>query len=170
MFSGSDIAIYDSLTGNVIPTREEKSAMRRWFENSVMTGKIRPGEHVKGGLNAFRKTTEALGTGAILAAVHVETEGGLDKFGMPLDGISGALLSIGSAIWPNSEVSPDARDIGADALTVWSFRKTTDLLVEKRIASGRAVPRHLSPANRVAEETSNAAGEEDPILRTARGL
>lgn len=166
-----DIIVYDSLTGNTIPTREEKSVMRRWFESSVLGNpKLRPGDHVKGGLSAFRKTTEALGTGAALAAIHVETEGGLDKFGVPIDGVAGAALTIGSAIWPNSEVSGDARDIGADALTVWSFRKTSDLLIEKRIASGRAVPRHLSPANRVmSEERSNAAGE-DPIVDAARAL
>lgn len=164
-----DIVLYDSLTGNGIPTREDKSAMRQWFERSFLpTVPIRPGDQIKGSLSAFRKGTEALGTGAALALVHVETEGGLDKFGVPVDGIGGFALLAGSAFFPNSEVSPDARDIGADALTVWSFRKTTDLLVEKRIASGKAVPRHLSPANRIEGERSDAS--EDPIVGAARAL
>lgn len=165
-----DLVLYDSLQGNGIPTREEKSAMRQWFERSFLpTIPIRPGDQIKGGLSAFRKGTEALGTGAALALVHVETEGGLDKFGIPVDGVGGAIALIGSAFFPNSEVSPDARDIGADALTVWSFRKTTDLLVEKRISNGKAVPRHLSPANRIEGENSGSAGE-DPIVNAARAL
>lgn len=164
-----DLVIYDALTGNAIPTREEKSAMRRWFERSVLSNvPLRPGDQIKGGLSAFRKTTEALGTGAALAVIHVESEGGLDKFGVPLDGLAGAALTVGSVVFPNSEVSPDARDIGADAITVWSFRKTCDLLVEKRIASGKAVPRHLSPANKIHGEDN--AASEDPIINAARAL
>lgn len=165
-----DLVIYDSLNSNGIPTKEEKSMMRQWLERAVLGKPINPSAHVKGGLSAFRKTTEAIGTGAALAAIHVETDGGLDKFGIPLDGVGGALLTIGSAIWPNSEVSSDARDIGADALTIWSFRKTSDLLVEKRMAAGRAVPRHLSPANKLANEEKSHVAGEDPIVNAARAL
>lgn len=170
MLRADDIVVYDSLSGNAIPTREEKSVMRRWFESSVLSGRIKPGAHVKGGLSAFRKGTEALGAGAVLAAIHVETDGGLDKFGMPVDGIGGAMALAGSAIWPDAEVSSDARDLGADALTVWSFRKTTDWLVERRIANGRAIPRHLSPVNRLSKEEQSTVAGEDPIVNAAKNL
>ena len=165
-----DLALYDSLEGNTIPSKQERSIMRRWFESAITGARVNPAPYVKGGLSTFRKTTEAISTGAALAAIHVETNGGLDKFGYPLDGIGGALLAIGSTFWPNTEVSNDARDIGADALTVYSFRKTTDFLVERRMNNGKSIPQHLSPAHRLTrDEKSNVAGE-DPIVNAAKAL
>jgi|SRR5262245_42044995 len=169
-----DLVLYDSLEGNTIPSRQERSLMRRWFESAVTGARLNPAPYVKGGLSTFRKSTEALATGATLAAIHVETSGGLDKFGVPIDGVGGALLAVGSTFWPNTEVSNDARDIAADALTVFSFRKTVDYLVARRANNGRAIPSHLSPTNHLTkDEKSHVAGEDpsdDPIVNAARAL
>lgn len=144
--------------------------MRRWFESAITRGTINPAPYVKGGLSTFRKSTEALAAGSALAAIHVETSGGLDKFGIPIDGVGGALLAIGSAFWPNTEVSQDARDIGANALGIWSFRKTIDFLVERRAMNGRAIPAHLSPANRLTKDEKSHVAGEDPIVNAAKAL
>lgn len=118
-----------------------------------------------GALSAFRQGSEGLATAAALAFVHVNNPGGLDVRGIPVDGVGGAGLLAASVFMGHSELASDARNIGNDALTVWGFRKMTDFFADRRAASGRALPAHLTPGNNMSGNVDN-----DPIVATARGL
>jgi len=168
-----EIMLYDSVLSSNLPT-QEKSALRKLFEkatgSAIVPSFSRASKHVHGGLSAFRQGSEGLLSGAALGFIHAEVKGGLDAPGFPVDGALGALLTIGSAIGAESEVAPDARNVGSTCLGVWSFRATMNLLTEKKLAKGKAIPSHLTPGAKIAGESPSDIGAEDPILRVAKTM
>lgn len=167
-----EIMLYDSVLSSNIPV-QEKSQLRKLFEkatgSSIVPSFSKAGKHVHGGLSAFRQGSESLLAGAALGGIHAEFKGGLDAPGFPVDGALGVLLTVGSAIGAESEVAPDARNVGSTCLGIWSFRATTNLLTEKKLAKGKAVPAHLTPGTKIAGDDGSMAGE-DPILRVAKTM
>lgn len=166
--AAGDIQLYDAVLSSNLP-REEKSALRRWFEKSVGESltTLKPRGQVKSTLSAFRQSSETLLTGAILGAINVESKTGLDVMGVPVDGAAGLLLTAGSALAGTSELSADARNIGSTCLGIYAFRQTTDLLAEKRLARGKALPAHLLRTGTKVSGESTVAGE-DPIIQAAK--
>jgi hypothetical protein len=115
-------------------------------------------------MSAARGGGEGILTGAALAVVHANAPNGLDvslKPGgttVPVDAIVGAGgLLIGGQ---------DAHNIGTAAAGVFSFRKTMDLMAEKKAQKGQ------KPIGTVGVPKTGVHGDfgEDPILREARGL
>lgn len=160
----NDIVVFDSmLRSNLQP--KEKSTIRKWAESVIgpMTD-VRVKDAPGGALSAFRQGSEGLATAGLLAFVHVNTEEGLDYKGLPLDGVGGAALLGLSAFMGHSELGSDARNIGNDALVVWSYRKMADFFADRRMASGRALPSHLRPGSQ------SRSAENDPIISAARNL
>jgi len=164
-----EIALYDSLLHSNIP-KEEKSQLRKWFEGSLGSAitSVRPRGQVKSTLSTFRQYSESLLTGAILGAINVESKNGLDVGGVPIDGAAATILGLASAFAGDSELAPDARNIGSTCAGVYSFRSTTELLAEKRLAKGKSLPVHLTySATKVAGDVNVGA---DPIVQAAQAL
>lgn len=163
------IALYDSVLSSNM-SGSEKSQIRRWIER--MTGDamstVRPSAaQLHGGLSSFRQGTESLATGLLLGALN-STDIGLDPKGIPVDGLLGVAGLLGSAIGAKSDMAPDARTIGGVSLGIFGFRMTTKLMTEKRLAAGRALPKHLTFGAGVHGE--NASPSDDPIVRAAEAL
>lgn len=167
--AAGDIVLYDSLNKSNIPT-EEKSQLRRWFESSVGQALTvnRPRGQVRAGLSAFRQGSESLLTGAILGAINVESKTGLNVMGVPVDGAAGVILTAASALAGDSELAPDARNIGTSCLGIYAFRQTTELLAEKRLAKGKALPPHLASGGAKVAGDSNVGA--DPIVQAGKVL
>ncbi len=166
MRAGNDMVVFDSmLRSNMQP--EEKSQIRRWAESMLgPITQVRAKDATGGALSAFRQGSEGLATAAALAWVHVNSKTGLDVAGVPIDGASGGGLLLASVFMGHSELSADARNIGNDALTVWGFRKMTDFFADRRLASGRTLPNHLTrPGSHVSGDVNN-----DPIVSAASDL
>lgn len=166
------IALYDSLSASNIP-HSEKTQLRKWFEtttgmNLTSLSPAKPATMAKGAIGAIRQSGEAILVGALLALANVELKDGLDVYGAPADGVAAVMLNIGATLWAHSDLAPDARNIASSCFTVWSYRETTNLLIQKRMAKGRTLPPHLIPGNKIHGETQ--VGSEDPIVKAARNL
>lgn len=174
--SPGDMVVYDSVMSSNL-TRPEKSMLRRWFEQ--MTGSEMPtpgarrrasaGEYAVGSLQAVRQYGEAVLTGGALAAMHVHGKNGLDLqflgVKVPIDFALATICGLGAVASAGHECSRDALNVGSDAAAVFTFRTMTDLLAERKLATGAALPRHLTPGSRIAGED-----DDDPIARAARAL
>lgn len=130
----------------------------------------RAGKHAAAGVNTVRQYTEAGGTGALLGAMHAILPSGLDipipktKMQVPLDGAA-ALLFAGIGMWGAGEdYAPDARNIGAAATTVWSFRQMFGFVAAKRKKSGKTV------GGRFAGESDMSSDEEKDFLQRVANL
>lgn len=166
----AELALYDSVLSSNMPATQ-KSEMRKWFER--MTGDalatVRPSAaQLHGGLSSFRQGTESLATGIALGALNA-SEIGLDPKGVPVDLTLGIAGLAGSALAAKSDMSPDARNIGSTSLGIYGFRMTTKLMAEKRLATGKALPKHLSYTASVHGEGA-ASVADDPIIRAADAL
>ena len=164
------LALYDSVLSSNMPA-SQKSEMRKWFERMTGTAldNVRPSAaQLHGGLSAFRQGTESLATGIGLGALNA-TDIGLDPKGVPVDLVLGVSGLVGSAIGAKSDMAPDARNIGATSLGIYGFRMTTKLMAEKRLATGKALPKHLSYSASVHGEGA-ASVADDPIIRAADAL
>ena len=115
-------------------------------------------------IGAARGGGEGVLTGAALAVVHANAPNGLDvslKAGgasVPLD----AVVGVGGLLMGGA----DAHNIGVAAAGVFSFRKTMDLMAEKKAQTGGKVIGTVG----VAKPSVHGDFGEDPILREARGL
>jgi hypothetical protein len=166
----AELALYDSVLSSNLPATE-KTQLRRWFER--MTGEslttIRPSAaQLHGGLSAFRQGTESLATGIALGALNA-SDIGMDPKGIPVDGLLGFAGLIGSAIGAKSDMAPDARNIGGVSVGIFGFRMSTKFLVEKRLASGRPLPKHLTYTASMHGESGGVASD-DPIVKAADAL
>lgn len=106
-------------------------------------------------------------TGSLLGAAHAKW--GLDTKGGPIDGWLaglGAILSVGlSGHFPGAAMH--AREIGSQAFTIWSFRKSFELVAHEPFAATTQSPGSVS----VAPTTGKSAiAGEDPIVKAAAGL
>ena len=166
----AELALYDSVLSSNMPA-ERKSEMRKWVEritgDSLAT--IRPSAaQLHGGLSAFRQGTESMATGLALGALNA-TDIGMDPKGIPVDGVLGFAGLIGSAFAAHSDMAPDARNIGSVSVGIFGFRMSTKFLVEKRLASGRPLPKHLNYTASVHGEGATSTSD-DPIVKAADAL
>ena len=116
-------------------------------------------------------------TGALLGAVHVENSTGLAVYRghVPADAALAVLSLAYATAAPDKPMSAEiARNVSATALGVFAFRKTYDMLAEKRLSSGKTVGGVFGPAQKakIAGELHDgvSVGEEDPILAAGRAL
>ncbi len=166
------MALYDSVLSSNLPV-QEKSQLRRFFEKMTDSPlALRPtGRHAHGAMSAVRQGSEALVTGMGLGAIHVMAKNGLDVGGVPIDGAGGFALLAASAFAANSDMAPDARNIGSTGVGIFGFRATTEFLVQKRLSKGLAIPSHLSHTSKIAGENDGPASvENDPIVRAAKNV
>jgi hypothetical protein len=132
------------LQSNLQP--EEKSSVARWMADALgSVSSIRVQDAPGGILSALRAGSESGGLGIGLAYLHVNLPTGLDFGNVPVDGASGAALLAASAFMGHSELGSDARNLGAAALTICTYRKMVDVFARARMASGRKLGAHLMP-------------------------
>ena len=168
----SDLALYDSVLSSNL-AREDKSALRKWYESAIaLPESIRPStQQLHGTLSAFRQGSESLLTGVALGIVNVESPGGLDPMGVPVDALIASLGLIGSGIAAKSDMAPTARNIGSVASGIFGMRMTTKFLIEKRVKAGRSVPKHLQLSSTVSGDAPERVDvSRDPIGRAADNL
>lgn len=166
----AELALYDSVLSSNMPA-ERKSEMRKWVERITGTdlATIRPSSsQIHGGLSAFRQGTESMATGLALGALNA-SDIGMDPKGIPVDGVLGFAGLIGSAWAAQSDMAPDARNIGSVSVGIFGFRMSTKFLVEKRLAAGRPLPKHLNYTASVHGEGA-ASASDDPVVRAADAL
>lgn len=163
----TDLVVYDSLLGSMSPRSSEKSVIGRWYDDmrtaEMVSRQPSFGGVVTTGLQAIRQAGEAGITGGLLAAAHALLPNGLDIGGkVPADAVVGALGVAGSVALSGTELSRDALNIGAVGIGVFSFRKFGELLGEKQLVKGGALP---GGSARIHGE-----GNDDPIVAAARTL
>jgi hypothetical protein len=166
-----ELTLYDSILSSNLPY-QEKSQLRRWFEKATsdLPVSVRPSsQQIHGTLSAFRQGTESLATGILLGVANVELPNGLDYHGVPLDALLGTAGLIGSALAAGSDMAPDARNIGSVGLGVFGMRMTTKLLAEKRLSSGKSLPRHLNYNAKIYGDSEPSLAD-DPIVKAAENL
>lgn len=186
---------FQSLANSNMPA-EQKSAIRRWYESSMGPGggntyalaKL----HAKAGLEGVRSGGEAIVTGSILGTMHAMLPTGLDVKKVPMDAVLGVAGLAAGAVLAQEEIGPDARNVGAAALSIFAFRKTHDLVREVRIkrsgvgagAAVNGIGNKIGKASFAGEEGMQGPGglrynvgqgqadigAEDPVMRAARNL
>lgn len=149
-----------------------KSKIRRWYD-SVQTGSnamARAKQHAAAAGQGIRQGGESLLVAGILGAASVELPNGLDHQGIPIDAALGVTNLVAGVAFAHEEFGSDLRNAGSACLAVFAFRKTQDLLAEKKRARGQ-VPGFA------AAKTSNVHGDydfssmgEDPIIAAAKLL
>lgn len=113
----------------------------------------------------IQSTVEAALTGMVLGAAESELKDGLDWNKVPLDLALFAVNAIGGTFYG----SPSAQRIADRAMTVYSYRKTKELLSALRTkVQGETIERPLENRAQYAGETP--AQDEDPILKAAQEL
>lgn len=169
----SDLALYESVQSSNMPW-ETKSALRRWFDTAMAVPEtLRPSKkQVHGALSSFRQGAESLATGALLGFINVESPGGLEPLGIPIDATASMLFFAGAAIGAESDMAPTARNIGAVAGGCFSMRMVTKFCVERRLSKGQALPPHLKLGTGMHGEAPSARVDvsEDPIVKAAEAL
>ncbi len=169
------------------------SHLREWYERIIgshsSSGLARHGEH---GIHAVRQAGESIVTGAVLGAVHAHNDleltvkkpdaAGKGGVKIPIDAAVGVLGMVASVALANHQdgLGTDARNIGSTALGIFSFRKTMDLIAEKKAQKGQAtagtvgtptVAKAAAGTAGVAAGGTTVSGEpgsmNDPILRSA---
>ncbi len=172
--NAGDIVVYDSMLSSNLP-REDKSTIRKWFERVSGMPQLRSRRDmpevglVEGGLNVVRAVGEGITLGAVAGAIHGSSDNGLDIGGkIPADAALGSLLAASAVLAPDSELTKDAVNMAGEAFAIFAFRKTTSLMVEKRLASGGVVPKHLNSGSGIAGEADDI--DSDPVVKTARGF
>lgn len=114
----------------------------------------------------IQSTVEAALTGAILGAADSELKDGLDWNKIPLDLALFAVNAIGGTFYG----SPSAQRIADRSMTVYSYRKTKELLGALRTkVQGETMGPPLENRAQYAGETPAEDGE-DPILKAAQEL
>jgi hypothetical protein len=164
--------VLDSIESSNMPSRD-KSMVRRMFDK--VSGVSRVGSRARGTMqqaaHTARQGGEAIVTGAILGAIHVEAPTGLDVKKVPVD-LAVAAVGLASGVLMNDETSQDLRNVGSTALGIYTFRKTADLLAAKKVSAG-STPGGSKPAAKVHGDYDGFHGDdvgEDPIVEAARRL
>ena len=145
----------------------KSNPLTKWYDKlmskptSTELAQVKKESHL---MSAARGGGESVLTGAALAVVHANAPNGLDvslKQGgatVPID----AVVGVGGLLMGTE----DSHNIGVAAAGVFSFRKTMDLMAEKKAQKGQ------KPIGTVGVPKTGVHGDfgEDPILREARGL
>jgi len=138
--------------------------------------------HAQGGLHAVRQGGESVVTGTGLGFIHAHhgldvtvkkaDAAGKGAIKVPVDAVIAGLGIVGSMV-----LSDDAEGLGRDslnvagaALGVFSFRKTMDLLAEKKAAQGQTTAGTVGATPAGTPAAGSAVHGEDPILKAARSL
>jgi hypothetical protein len=141
-----------SIGGGHATVAENKSALRA-FADKYMGGSMSSASMTKAKLHvvetgqSIRQGSESMITGGLLGAAHAEL--GLDHKGVPVDAIVGAVGLIGRAALASETVGVDAGNVGAAAMSVFTFRKTYDFVHAKKMAAGQ------KPAGQVGDSTAS---------------
>lgn len=149
-----------------------KSTLRKLYESTMDYGERARSTLVASG-GALRQGGESLIVGGILGAAHVELPTGLDIHGkIPLDAVVAGMGLLGSVFLAKDEVHNDLRNAGSAAAAVFAFRKTHDLLEEKKKQRGETPGSTAGKAPATTPATASHSGEfgEDSILTIARKL
>jgi len=123
-----------------------------------------------------RKGVESAVTGALLGAANAELKNGLDIKGQyPVDAAIG-ILGLLAEGYMRGPYRKTAGNVGAAALSVFSFRKGQQLWAEKKKQMAGKTTHHgeLSVGSDLdgAEAYTSLSGEsnEDPVIAAARAL
>lgn len=138
-----------------------KSTIRRWIEKIAdETGS----KVVKSHAAELAYTIRQMGEGGVVGCAlgAVDAEFGLDVKGVPIDLLLAAAGS-GAAMYTAADengISHDLRNVGSHSFSIFTFRKTKELMQKIKIAGEGAE----------AESTTSDVGEEDPVVQAARDL
>jgi hypothetical protein len=154
------------------------SSIQRWYDavKSGGAGLAKAKSHAMAAGAGVRQGGEALLVGGLLGAMSVELPTGLDVKKVPVDAVGGVAFLVASAAVAGEEYSTDLRNAGSTALAVFAYRKTQDLLAEKKRAGG-GMPGYAAAKTVSAHGdydysggTSDSDMGEDPIVTAARLL
>lgn len=136
-----------------------KSTIRRWIEKIAdETGSKVVKSHAAELAYTLRQMGEGGAVGAVLGAVDAEF--GLDVKGVPMDLVASAVGVGGAMYFATEDYSHDLRNIGSHSFTIFTFRKTKELMQKVKIAG----------EGEEATSTTSDVGEEDPVVQAARDL
>lgn len=180
----STITFQSLAKSGVIPA-PQRNAIQAAFNRLVADGgdggaqsiRARAELHMTAALEGVRQTGEAGVFGSALGAAHALLPGGLDvkipgtRFVAPLDGV-GALLGLFAGAAAAAEphgIGKTLANGGAACMTVFSFRKTHDLLADLRFkASGATAGGGASVGlNKIGK--AQFAGEDEPEFGSEGG-
>lgn len=180
----SNLAHYRPLHTSSFGGGHHEGAISRFLAHNPIISRARsmlhldipsPRERAIAGGQILRQGIEGAVTGGVLAFAHAELpRGGLDrqigKHVIPLDGVVAGAGFLGSWLTAGHEVSGDFRNTAVSALTVLAFRKMFAFAAQQKLHSGGAVGGSFGPAAAGAPRPLAAHGDEDPIVRFARGM
>lgn len=160
----------------------QQSAIKRWYE-SVKGGSnamARAKMHAAAAGEGLRQGGEGLLVGGLLGAVDTELKNGLDIKGKaPIDAIIGVGGLLAGAAMAHTPYGVDMRNAGAAAIAVFGYRKTRQLLTEKKRQAGKT-PGYEQKTDKLFEVAGEGGlynpgavqdfGAEDPIVAAARML
>ena len=125
----------------------------------------------------IRQGVESVATAGVLGMLYGNT--GLEVRKVPGDLVAGlASMAAAAMATPGQGFEPELSNIGASALSVYTFRKTAEFAARKKLAGG-AVPGATLPkmaGDDYGDEWGNDSyaqdswGQEDPIIEAARSL
>lgn len=160
-----DYRIYDRVLRSNLQ-EDEKSSFRKFFDQALEPlANVRVQDAPGGILSAIRQGSEGLLVAAAHAYAHVNLPNGCDIGGVPVDGAGGAAILAASAFMGHSELGTDARNIGQDLTLLYANRMLTDAFARQRIASGKALPPHLTPGY-----TAPSGDPSDPVMQAEADL
>lgn len=164
----SDIVVYDSVMKSNIPVHE-KSHLRQWFEKMTDIVPSREHEsrgitkeHVISAVQAFRQGVESNAVSLSLGVVHAEV--GLDIGKVPVDALTGFVLTGASVALARHEISRDLLNMGMAAGNCFTFRKGFAWATARKARTGGAAASKMGEVNIAGEEN------EDPIVQVARTI
>jgi hypothetical protein len=190
----NELAVLDAVSSSNL-SRDEKSAIAKWADR-VSGGRaakmiervgLARGIQVGGVLQSVRAGSESLLVGGGLGLLHAHVGLDVTDKKIPLDGVAAALGLVGGALLAGETVGEDARNLGASAASVYSFRQSFRFAAAKKIKGG-AQPKgtfagemedyreEFVDCDEDDEESCTSDGddfgdeEDDPILRAAKRL
>lgn len=133
---------------------------RRWIEKVAEDAGSRA---VKSRAADIAYTIRQVGEGAVVGSIlgAIDAEVGLDQRGVPLDLVGTAFGSAAAIYFAGEDFSHDIRNAASDCMTVFSYRKTKELV--QRLGGGGG-------AKVSGEDGDSDVGEEDPVVQAAREL
>ncbi len=131
-------------------TPADHSPIQKWI-NKLAGIKQHGSAAAHHGAHAFRQAGEAVLTGGILGAVNSTRPELSDKVQMG----TAAVGLVGSVVFASSDFATDMRNVGSDALAVFSYRKGDELMTKKRAGH---------------HGDFGSDGGEDPVVAAARAL
>lgn len=170
----SSALVFRSIAGSNLPASQKKSALRSMYErvtgNTSMMSKAKATAIATG--HTIRQGGESIVVGGLLGAAHCELKTGLDvsvpvgskTLNVPIDAVAAVTLMVAGVALATDEVAVDLRNAGSSAASVFAFRKTYDVMAERKKAAGGL------PGGKFAGDSVGFGVENDRILQAVRGL